>query len=222
MRLILASNSPRRRELLEQVGISFQVLPSSCEENCSVNKPEELVEELARQKAQNVAERVEKELFEKEKPDLVFPGENTRGKPAEGIRPPIIILGADTVVALDGQILGKPKDEKQAFQMLQALQGHSHQVYSGVALILLSRDTGHIGRTKTFHVKTQVDVYPMTEEEIHRYIATGEPMDKAGAYGIQGSFAAYIKGIVGDYYNVVGLPISRLVHELREFDCYFL
>ena len=219
MKLILASNSPRRRELLRQVGLSFQVLPSDCEEICSLDMPEKLVEELARQKAENVAERVGKELFQSGEHALAALWENACEQPAEDVRQPILVLGADTVVALNGRILGKPTDEKQAFQMLQALQGDSHQVYSGVALFLLSEDTGCVERSKTFHVKTQVDVYPMTEEEIREYIATGEPMDKAGAYGIQGSFAAYIRGIVGDYYNVVGLPISRLVHELREFGC---
>lgn len=218
MKLILASNSPRRRELLRQVGLSFQVLPSDCEEICSLEMPEKLVEELARQKAENVAERIKKEFFEDKKLNLPCLEENIYGKSADGSAQPILVLGADTVVALNGRILGKPTDEKQAFQMLQALQGDSHQVYSGVALFLLSEDTGRVERSKTFHVKTQVDVYPMTEEEIRRYIATGEPMDKAGAYGIQGSFAAYIRGIVGDYYNVVGLPVSRLVHELQEFD----
>ena len=219
MKLILASNSPRRRELLQQVGLSFQVLPSDCEEICSLDRPEDLVEELARQKAENVAERVGKEHFQSGEHALAAPGENACEQLTEDVRQPILVLGADTVVALNGRILGKPADEKQAFDMLQALQGDSHQVYSGVALFLLSGDTRRVERSKTFHVKTQVDVYPMTEEEIRRYIATGEPMDKAGAYGIQGSFAAYIRGIVGDYYNVVGLPVSRLVHELQEFYC---
>lgn len=217
MKLILASNSPRRRELLQQVGLAFQVVPSDCEENCSLERPEELVEELARQKAENVAERVRKEFFQRGE-DLPLSEGNACGQASGSGREPVIVLGADTVVALNGRILGKPADEKQAFQMLQALQGDSHQVYSGVALFLLSEDTGRVERSKTFHVKTQVDVYPMTEEEIRGYIATGEPMDKAGAYGIQGSFAAYIRGIVGDYYNVVGLPVSRLVHALQEFD----
>lgn len=216
MRLILASNSPRRRELLQQVGISFQVMPSDCEEICTMDAPEALVEDLARQKAENVAEKVREQLIGKvgasegAEPSAALKG--TGNVPGEGA----VVLGADTVVAMDGKILGKPENEEDAFQMIQSLQGRSHEVYSGVALLFLSEETGEIARARTFHAKTQVEVYPMTEEEIRDYIATGEPMDKAGAYGIQGSFAAYIKGIVGDYCNVVGLPVSRLVRKLKE------
>jgi len=222
MRLILASNSPRRRELLQQAGLDFQVMPSDCEEICTMDVPEALVEDLARQKAENVAEKVRERQMEKDSSesgdaDLPEKGkgneiDSNAGKLAEDA----IILGADTVVAMDGKILGKPRDEEEAFRMIQGLQGKVHQVYSGVALLLLSPEGRKIARTKTFHVRTQVEVYPMEEEEILAYIATGEPMDKAGAYGIQGRFAAYIKGIVGDYYNVVGLPVSRLVRELKE------
>lgn len=206
MRLILASNSPRRRELLQQVGLDFQVIPSDCEEICTLRAPEALVEELARQKAENVAGKLAEKLQNGE--DL--PEGSNKENEEE-----LVVLGADTVVALDGKILGKPKDEEEAFHMIQSLQGRAHQVYSGVALIAMSGRRGELVSAKTFHVSTEVEVVSMTAEEIRAYIATGEPMDKAGAYGIQGRFAAYIEGIGGDYYNVVGLPISRLVRELR-------
>lgn len=201
MKLILASASPRRKELLEQIGLAFQIIPSDCEEICCLDKPEELVKDLARQKAENVAVKVA-ELIKKHKISLL-PEEKA------------VVLGSDTVVAMEGEILGKPKDGKEAFQMIQRLQGKSHQVYSGVALFVLSGDMGAVTDIRNFYVKTQVEVYSMTKEEIQTYIATGEPMDKAGAYGIQGRFAEYIKGITGDYYNVVGLPVSRVMRELK-------
>lgn len=189
MRVILASASPRRREILKQVGLEFEVIPAVGEEQGTASEPSELVEELASHKAEEVFSQLRKEV--------------TSGDFA--------VLGADTVVALEGRILGKPTDENHAFQMLNSLQGRKHQVYSGVAIYSLRE--GREER-KCFHVMTEVEVFPMTEAQIAAYIATGEPMDKAGAYGIQGRFAAYIKGIAGDYYNVVGLPVSRVVQAL--------
>lgn len=203
MKLVLASASPRRRELLEQVGLSFQVIPSNCEEICCLETPEDLVADLAKQKAENVASKIREQIQ----------NHSFCCSPEEAV----VILGSDTVVAMDGRILGKPKDEEDAFQMLQNLQGKKHQVYSGVALSVLSGATGEEIDFSNFYVKTEVEVYAMTEEEIWKYIATGEPMDKAGGYGIQGRFAEYIKGIVGDYYNVVGLPVSRVMQELKKY-----
>ena len=186
-RLILASNSPRRRELLEQIGVEFEVIPSNAEEKVTKQEPSEVVEELSRQKAEDVAAAVE-----------------------DGI-----VLGADTVVCQDGQIMGKPKDEADAKQMLQKLQGEEHSVYTGVTILV--KENGAVQHVQTFSQETKVYVYEMTDEEIDRYIATGEPMDKAGAYAIQGFFAQYIKGIVGDYYNVVGLPLAHLMKEMHVF-----
>ena len=185
-KLILASNSPRRRELLEQIGVEFEVIPSNAEEKVTKQEPSEVVEELSRQKAEDVAAAVE-----------------------DGI-----VLGADTVVCQDGQIMGKPKDEADAKQMLQKLQGEEHSVYTGVTILV--KENGAVQHVQTFSQETKVYVYEMTDEEIDRYIATGEPMDKAGAYGIQGRFAAYVDGIEGDYNNVVGLPVSAVWQELKE------
>lgn len=184
--IILASASPRRRELLDTVGIPFSVCPSQGEEKIRVSSPAEIVEELSEQKA--------REVFLK-----------TSGE--------ALVIGADTVVAAKGNVLGKPKDRKEAIQMLKKLQGASHEVYTGVTM--LSRDD-HGEQQKTFHVMTAVEFYPMSEEEIESYVDTGEPMDKAGAYGIQGKAGIFVKEIRGDYNNVVGLPVARLYQELKQ------
>ncbi len=184
--IILASSSPRRRELLEQIGVRPVVRPSRVEEHVTSRIPREVVEELSRQKAEDVA------------------AEAPSGT---------LVIGADTVVAADGEILGKPADRGDAVRMLRMLQGRRHQVYTGVTLIC----TGEGGRkTVTFSEKTEVFVYPMTEEEIEDYADSGETADKAGAYGIQGKFAAYIRGIDGDYNNVVGLPVGRVCQEWKK------
>ena len=197
-KIILASASPRRSELLRQAGLEFIVIPSQGEEIITSTHPAEVVEELSLQKAQEVADRVLKEK------EYAVPQDDGG----------IVVIGADTVVAADHKILGKPADHKEAEAMIALLQGKVHQVYTGVTLIVI--DQNREMKTRTFHECTDVDVYPMTEEEIEEYISTPEPYDKAGAYGIQGSFGIYIRGIRGCYYNVVGLPIARLVHELKD------
>ena len=193
-RIILASASPRRSELLKQAGLTFAVIPSKAKETITGTHPAEVVEELSSQKAWEVADRI------------------LRG--GEDVTDFDVVIGADTVVAVDHQILGKPVDHDDAANMIGMLQGRVHQVYTGVTLIVKGAK-GNI-RTRTFHERTDVDVCPMTDDEIEDYISTPEPYDKAGAYGIQGSFGIYISGIHGCYYNVVGLPISRLVHELED------
>lgn len=192
-RIILGSASPRRRELLEQIGVEFEVKVSSKEEVYHSLEPASIVKELALMKAENVAEELE--------------AEDTQEKD-------LIVIGADTVVVLDGKILGKPKDEADADQMLKALQGRAHEVYTGAAFLTYGRNGEK--EVCNYAVGTRVYVNPMTETEIRAYIATGEPADKAGAYGIQGRFAAYIEKIEGDYYNVVGLPVSRVYETLKE------
>ena len=197
-KIMLASGSPRRKELLAQIGLSFTVRVSEADEHTEETKPEKLVCILSERKALAVWD----ELTEEEKKES-------------------ILIGADTVVAVDDRILGKPADETEAFQMIKLLQGRSHQVYTGVTILkqgdlqLLEEGTNTCSiQKKQFFEKTDVLVYPMSEEEITEYVKTGEPLDKAGAYGIQGSFAAYIQGIDGDYSNVVGLPVGRLYHEI--------
>lgn len=186
IRLVLASASPRRRELLAQIGLMPEIIPSTIEEKITVSEPEEVVLELSRQKAMDVA---------------------------SGREPETLVIGADTVVAAGGRILGKPVDHEQAKEMISLLEGGTHQVYTGVTLVYCGKAGEQI---KSFVEKTDVYVYPMTEKEILEYANSEEPLDKAGAYGIQGKFAAFIKGIDGDYNNVVGLPVGRVYQEIKK------
>lgn len=191
MEILLASASPRRKMLLEQIGIFPRIIPSGIEEKVTKTEPSEVVMELSSMKAEDIAYRYQK-------------------KTGEGI-----VIGADTVVAAEGRILGKPADEEDAVRMITMLQGSSHQVYTGVTLIRIRE--GKVQEKRTFAEETEVFVYPMDEQEIAAYVKSGDPMDKAGAYGIQGAFAAYIKGIKGDYSNVVGLPVGRTYQEMKKW-----
>ena len=226
-KIILASASPRRRELLSQIGLDFEVVVSETEEKITSTEPAKVVEELSAQKAEAVweklcsmttsqgsvtdAERLEEGsgVSRMDEGSEVFDPEQKSG---ESIITDIIVLGADTVVACDGKILGKPADTEAAVAMLTMLQGRGHEVYTGVTI--LYEENGE-RKTLTFHEKTTVHFYPMTDAQIREYVATGDPMDKAGAYGIQGFCARYISGIVGDYNNVVGLPVGRVYQELH-------
>ena len=187
--IVLASGSPRRKELLAKTGLKFSVVVSGGEEKAETSDPAETVEKLSLDKASAVADLLQAE------------------------KEPQLIIGADTVVACDGEILGKPSDREDAFRMLWKLQGQTHQVYTGVTLLLKKK---HTWQAHTFSEKTDVQFYPVSREELLAYIETGEPMDKAGSYGIQGGFGIYVKGICGDYNNVVGLPVGRMVYELKK------
>lgn len=207
-KVILGSASPRRRELLAQIGVEFEVRVSDKEEIYHSEIPEEIVKELALMKAENVmADMTVEQVLKKPATEKT---EETEDR--QTFLKSTVIIGADTVVVLDDKILGKPKDEEDAFRMIQSLQGRGHEVYTGVAVIEFDSE----GKRSTVNhaVGTKVYVNAMTEEEIHAYIATGEPMDKAGAYGIQGRFAPFIDRIEGDYYNVVGLPVSYVYQVL--------
>ena len=193
MRIILASGSPRRRELLDQIGLKFEIMVSNTEEKVDAKSPKKLVESLSRQKAEAVFSM----LPDKEE---------------------VLVIGADTVVARKGNVLGKPMDKKAAIKMLSKLSGKAHQVYTGVTLLYrpAGKNPAKVHR-KTFHEVTKVRFFPLTGEEIAAYVATGDPMDKAGAYGIQGIFARYVESIEGDYNNVVGLPVGRVYQEAKEW-----
>lgn len=184
-KIVLASGSPRRRELMHQMGLDdFEILPAKGEENApEALTPAQLVEQLALQKAREVA----------------------------ALRPDCAVIGADTVVALGDEVLGKPESEARAKEMLRALSGRHHQVYTGVAVLAAGEEYTHVECT-------EVEFRALTDEEIDAYVATGEPMDKAGAYGIQGRACTLIRGIRGDYYNVVGLPVCALHEMLAELD----
>ncbi len=172
---ILASGSPRRKELLSLIIPEFEILVSGCEEFVPEGTPAEKVPALlAEQKALAVAK----------------------------LRPDDIVIGSDTVVVLGGEIFGKPKDKSHAHAMLRALSGKKHFVYTGVAV-------AEKGEVRSFVQKTEVEFYELSDETIDKYIESFEPMDKAGAYGIQGKGSVLVKGIVGDYFNVMGLPVAE-------------
>ncbi len=187
---VLASSSPRRQELLRVLGLSFQVMPSSVEEEPLQGEgPYEHVLRLCQAKAKEVGR----------------------------LRPDHWVIGADTVVVLDGVILGKPRDREQACEILQMLQGRTHEVYTGVC-VLRMRD----GRCATEVVRTEVLFRGLTRREVEWYVRKGDALDKAGAYGIQGLGGALIRGIHGSYSNVVGLPLAELVDMLRELGAWDL
>lgn len=187
MRYILASKSPRRQELLSRTGISFEVIPSDMKEIITKEIPSEVVMELAAQKAEAVYQTLD-------------------------CQTDITVIGADTIVVYRDEILGKPVDKQDAFDMLSLLADRTHQVYTGVSLIISKNG---VKTVNTFYEKTDVTFYPIYKDDLHRYVESGDPLDKAGSYGIQGDFSIHIKEIHGDYNNVVGLPIGRLYQELK-------
>ena len=187
VKIILASASPRRKELMEQAGYEFEIRASHKEEVYTSTEPEEIVKELALLKAMDIVEQSESQTM--------------------------VVIGADTVVAHRGQILGKPKSKEDAFEMIKSFRGDRHQVYTGVAIV--SCNTSGIERVVNHAVRTDVYVNPMTDAEIWNYIESDNVMDKAGSYGIQSGFAKYIEKIEGDYFNVVGLPVSYIYEQLK-------
>lgn len=198
-RIILASGSPRRKDMLRELGVSFEIVKSTLEEKTDELLPSEVVKDLSRQKALDVYEKVI--------------GQREEANESEG--EPLLVIAADTVVSVDDKILGKPSDENEAFEMIKMIQGRSHRVYTGVCVACEGCDLSDAPVLLNFSEGTTVNVCSMSDDEINAYISTKEPMDKAGAYGIQGLFKVYVSGIEGDYDNVVGLPVSRLYQELK-------
>lgn len=186
-KLVLASGSPRRREILEQIGLDFEVIPSGIDEaspeGCS---PEEAAMAIALRKARHVTKKV---------------------------RYPALVIGADTIVILRGEIMGKPADARQAFQMLNRLSGEEHTVITGVAVT-----NSENGEERTGYERTLVRMKGICPERIEKYVCTGEPLDKAGAYAVQGRAAVFIHSIKGCYYNVVGLPVAKLDSMFHSLD----
>ena len=189
MRYVLASGSPRRKELLGKVIKDFEIIPAVGEEHTLKEIPSEVVEDLSFQKASEIFHKILTESSQQ-----------------------LVVIGSDTVVSYNHKILGKPADKADAARMVSLISGGDHDVYSGVT-VFYTED----GKEKsfTFSERTKVHVAELTDVEIGGYVATGEPLDKAGAYGIQGLFARYITGIEGDYNNVMGLPVARLYQELK-------
>ena len=197
-KIILASASPRRKQLLELAGFEFEIWPSDKEEVITKKIPEEICVELSKQKAIDVASSIR--TYNDLHKDLTTETD-------------ILVIGADTIVVKDGSILGKPKDEDDAFSMLKLLSGNTHSVFTGVTFVFSGID-GRVGEY-SFYEETKVSFYPLDDEDIKNYVASGDAMDKAGSYGIQTGAATFVRSIEGDYYNVVGLPIARVIHELK-------
>lgn len=190
LKIVLASRSPRRKKLLEQLGISFNIVPSTNEEIITTQNPPVLVTDLAAQKAREVAHTISNAL----------------------------VIGADTIVVFNGEILGKPETPEHAKEMLYTLSGATHQVYTGVSFVKTDAD-GTIIKEHSFYEETKVQFSPLSGSEIEAYVASGSPLDKAGAYGIQDDWGAvFVKRIEGDYYNVVGFPLNRFYNELKDFE----
>lgn len=186
-RIILASASPRRKELMALAGYEFEIKVSKKEEKYTSTSPDEIVKELSLLKAEDIAGQEEQKN--------------------------LIVIGADTVVAHEGTILGKPRSKEHAYQMIKSFQGDKHQVYTGVAILKFDEEGK---KTVINHaVKTDVYVNAMTDDEIWSYIERDNVLDKAGAYGIQSGFSIHIEKIEGDYFNVVGLPISFIYEALK-------
>ncbi len=194
-KIVLGSASPRRRELLQQIGLDFTVVTSDCDEQVTSTVPDEIVQELSLTKAKDVFSKI------------------SAGQAGAMDKSEVLVIGADTIVAWEEEILGKPHSKENAISMLNYLQGAIHQVYTSVSFVW--EEKGQV-MTHTFYEKTDVEVLPMTEQEILYYVGLDTCMDKAGAYGIQNEFACFVKGIHGDYNNVVGLPVSRVYQELQK------
>ena len=188
--VVLASASPRRKELLTQIGIKFRTCTSKKEEEILRNKPEDIVKDLSYTKARDVYDRGNRDA---------------------------IVIGADTIVVADEEVLGKPKDAEDAFRMIKKIQGDVHQVYTGVSIIWQQNNNTYVS---SFVAMTEVELYYMSDEEIRNYIELKEPYDKAGGYAIQGYFARYVKQIKGDYNNVVGLPIGKLYQVMNSLNLF--
>lgn len=190
LKIVLASQSPRRKKLLEQIGLNFTVIPSTVDEVISYTSPIEIVIDLAVQKAQDVAKSA----------------------------PNSLIIGADTIVVQNDRILGKPKNEHDAINMLKSLSDKKHSVFTGVSLLITGHDTV-IKKSHSFFEETKVTFSALTDLEIKSYVASGSPMDKAGSYGIQDDWGSvFVERIEGDYYNVVGFPVNRFYQELKKLE----
>ncbi|MGB0347868.1 MAG: Maf family protein [Balneolaceae bacterium] len=192
LKIVLASQSPRRKNLLTQLGLKFEVIPSNTEEIITSDNPVSIVEELSAQKSLEISKVV----------DYAY------------------IIGADTIVVFENEILGKPVDKSDAFNMLSLLSNQTHSVFTGVSVV--KKNDGKILAHHQFVVETKVTFSALTESEIDAYIETGSPMDKAGAYGIQDDWGAvFVKEVEGDFYNVVGFPLNKFYQEMKTLEPEF-
>jgi septum formation protein len=201
MKYILASGSPRRVELIQKLHLPFEVQKAIGEELTTETEPAKYAISLAREKALEVYNRLSNIPRSAEKDSL-------------------FVLGADTIVVHEGQILGKPSDEEDAFEMLSSLSGKTHEVYTGVAFVFDRIDGSKAAEPVivSFFDKTEVTFNTLSADEIRAYISTGDPLDKAGAYGIQGDFSIHVSGVKGNFENVIGLPVSKIYEEMKKLD----
>ncbi len=215
MKIILSSASPRRRELLSFIFSNFEIRPFDGPESAVFSTPGEYVKDLSKNKAAGSAgiERIPASL-----PDILKEDVSSRDQIQIEL-----YIGSDTIVYADGKVLGKPADRGDAKRMLSLLSGRAHKVYTGVCLLAISEEKNEAGdcirkpvSCRSFYCETAVYVNKLTDEEIDKYIDSGQPMDKAGGYGIQSDFSKHIAKIDGDYFNVVGLPVSMLYEELKK------
>ena len=201
MKYILASGSPRRVELIQKLHLPFEIEKAIGEELTSETEPAKYAMSLAREKALEIYNRLSNIPRSAEKDSL-------------------FVLGADTIVVHEGHILGKPSDEEDAFEMLSSLSGKTHEVYTGVAFVFDRIDSSETTEPVivSFFDKTEVTFNELSADEIRAYIATGDPLDKAGAYGIQGDFSIHVSGVKGNFENVIGLPVSKIYEEMKRLN----
>lgn len=210
-KIILASGSPRRKELLSAAGLEFEVIKSAEDENITETAPDRIVMDLAKKKAESVARSLPAA------PD----GKISTSDSLSGQRSGTLVIGADTIVVLDKNVLGKPRDKKEALTMLMSLSGRVHQVFTGVCVLELSENMPETVDGKAavpdtallFAEETQVEMEPFNKETALSFIETGIPMDKAGAYAIQGLGSLLVRGIVGDFHNVMGFPLGSFLRK---------
>lgn len=197
IKLILSSCSPRRRELIKFLGFPFECICAETDESVNINDPEEAVTEISIRKAGAAFAIINSDR--------------------NGLKPGEILIGADTVVSVDGRILGKPYDDNDAANMLRMLSGRTHSVFTGVTLMYVKKDENGLITTQSesFAEKTEVHVAKISEADIKKYINSGEHADKAGSYAIQGAFSIHITGICGDYNNVVGFPVAKIYKKIK-------
>lgn len=218
-RIILASASPRRKEILGKLNFDFEIIPSDCEEITTETEPAEVVRSLAKLKAEDIWKRVTAAPFTAA--DGIKAGgkkalEEKNGVGLENSRKTkgLVVIGSDTIVDHAGRIMGKPHSEEEAFEMIRSYAGDFHYVHTGVCILIEDMEGNR--KIHNFTVSSKVNVVDMTDWEIRNYVATKEPMDKAGAYALQGLFAPYISSIEGDYYTIVGLPLCEVYRILKE------
>ena len=214
--IILASGSPRRRELMDRIGSEYICIPSGKEEDMSGHDPRIMVEMLSSMKAEDIADKIINGTLSADDIRAGMPADDKTAlvSALTSQDSSCVIIGCDTVVAFENRILGKPKNAEEAFDMIKSFAGRAHHVHTGVCILIIQNK--QIIKKVNYSVSTAVNVVNMSDAEISCYVMTGEPMDKAGAYAIQGLFCPFIESIEGDYYNIVGFPICSIYKSFKD------